>query len=113
MTIMLITYQPAGRPSDRLPHLISTMGEFWSPVANVWLLKTSLSASTLLSRLRTSISASDNLLVMELGKRYATNLPEGGKEWLYANIRENGPKRILRDIISELRHSSLGFDSPR
>lgn len=87
MNTMLITYQPAARSNPRLFHLISTMGEYWSPVANVWILKTSLSTTALLARLRIAVSASDNLFVMELGKRYATNLPEGNKEWLYKYLR--------------------------
>lgn len=87
MTIMLISYVPSQRPSTRLPNLISTLGDSWSPISNVWLLKTSLSAATLLSRLKSSVSASDNLLVMELGKKYAANLPEGEKEWLYKHLR--------------------------
>ena len=88
MTIMLIAYRPAGRSvPDRFITTLQSLGEVWTPSSLTWLLKTYLDPSQVLNRLRTSLPSADNLLVIEVTHRYATNMSEGEKEWLYKNVR--------------------------
>jgi len=83
----LVTYQPARHPSDRVPSLLTSLGDWFSPTPMTYLLQTSLSATSLLNRLKAAGRTGDSFLIMELGKRYATNLPEGSKEWLHKYLR--------------------------
>ena len=88
MPAMLITYQPAGRSvAARLSTVINGLGNTWSPIPSVWLLNSYHTPAEVLNYLRTSLMAGDDLLVVETSHRYATNLPEGKKTWLYQNMR--------------------------
>lgn len=88
MTIMFIAYRPAGRSTPpRFLTTLHSLGEVWTPATLTWLLNTHLDSSQVLNRLRTTLSSADDLLVMETTHRYATNLPEGDRDWLYKNVR--------------------------
>lgn len=88
MACVLITYQPADRLlSDRVTKNINQLGEAWQPCDNVWLVHTELESSQVLNRLRNSLRSGDDVMVIAVGYRYATNLPEGAKDWLYKNMR--------------------------
>jgi hypothetical protein len=88
MPIVLIILKGTNSHSyTRLIQHLNSLGENWSPSPNVWLLKSSLNPSTILNRVRISLSSGDDVLIMEITNRYATTLPEGEKAWLYANLR--------------------------
>jgi hypothetical protein len=86
MSTVFITYQPAGRASSRLAPTIKSLGETYWLTPTLCLLKSSHNPNEVYNRLKISLLSNDTLLVVEITPRYATNLPEGGKAWLYANL---------------------------
>ncbi len=86
MPVTFIAYQPAGRVSSRLAPTINSLGEAYWLTPTSCLLKSSHNPSEVYNRLKTSLLSQDTLTVLELTRRYASNLPESGQGWLYRHL---------------------------
>lgn len=75
---------------DTYPELISYLKGFnaWArPIANVWLVESYLYSSTLRDNISLKINSSDKVIVMEVGKNWASwNVAEIINDWLKQKI---------------------------
>jgi hypothetical protein len=86
----LIALSLAGKPEEyaRLTDLLLAFGTWWHHLDNVFIIRTDIAAAQLLDRVRETVGADDQLMVVEVGGQSwaAAGFPGEGLDWLRENL---------------------------